>query len=194
MSTSAPSIRFMPSRPLWVYLLIFVLLPVALGILLPVVLGDDLDAEDLAGVLGFLALIVALVVGVQVPLMLRHQRRRRARLLGEAAPGALFAELGRAFEIESANSASRTKRFADFSTGLLVVGRDGLSYLRANPRQHFAETRLTWSEIKTVEFEAEPPTRAVLRVLTTTDQVLAWRVTGGSELRAALLKLQQPGS
>lgn len=184
-----PPIEIKPTRMVAIYLGMIVAIPVLLAVVLPLVQGDDLDSGAVYGTVGYW-FVLLLVGGSVLGLMVRGQRRTRARLLAEAPAGTALVTLARPLEVGDPEMPRRLTRFASWSNGILLLGDRGITFRSKNADPAMPEVRLAWADLEKVETERENPFRLYLRAYTRTHQIYAWQVPGAPTVEAALRRLR----
>lgn len=184
-----PPIEIKPSRMVAFYLGMGVAIPVLIAVILPLAQGEDLDSGVIYETVG--SWVVLLVVsGSVIGLMLRGQRRTRARLFAEAPADTILATLACPLEVEEVNATRRVRRFASWSNGVLLLSTSGITFRTKNSDPAMPAVRLLWADLEKIESERENPFRLYLRAYTRTGQIHAWQVPGASTVEAVLRRLR----
>jgi hypothetical protein len=144
--------------------------------------------------LGLIPFGAAAIVALEAPAILWLADHQQAKLLAASPPGTIFA--ARVSRVEVPGGAVSGPGFARRGKvpGILVVDRTGMSFTvspiaRGGPVR--TKTSLSWQEVAEVALEpARSPRIGLLRVTSTTGQVVAWVCPGLPRLIQALDRLR----
>jgi hypothetical protein len=157
-------------------------LALPLGVLVGMVAPGVVSHNSAAVVGALIAIVVmAVLMAVEVPLILRAARRRRQRLLNHAPPGTRFAAMATSRGWRGAPPFGSPVSLGR-SRGLLRIDHVGVSYQVSGAA---AET-YRWKQVSRVEVKPRTPLTGLLDVITASGLIRQWQVPGLPELIAAL--------
>jgi hypothetical protein len=191
---SLPTISVARPRPFWQFLAVRVGVPVGLVMVFLAFVAVRTHNYASVGKLMLLVFgIMAAIIAVEAPLILRALARRQSRLWAASPPGTLFAGYVR----QAGTLAGAVSGPASARSGLhpaqLLLNDGGVSFTPSGNRGLPSETTLTWGQLSDVRLMPNPGTAGGrLEVLTTNGQVVSWLIPSTAVIKMidALVRIQ----
>ena len=184
-SNSLPRITVARPRPFWQWLAVRLSTVAALMIVFLVFLAARSHNYASVAELGLVVFgILAVIMAVETPLILRVFARRQQRLFSAAPAGTLFATYVRqvgtlAGAVSGPASARRGLR-----PGKLLLNSSGLSFTPSGNRGLPCETTLTWRQLSDLRLRPSPGLAGGrLEVITTHGEIVSWLVPSSAITR-----------
>ncbi len=131
--------------------------------------------------------IIAVIIGIEVPLIVGAQRRKRRKMIAESPPGSWFVCPAIQCQTRTVGQSSRPMP-GSMRNGRFVLGAAGITF--TPPRSTTPASDVRWSTVS--RLTVTPVTGILSKVEALVDgQILGWRVAGTKELVAALREHQQ---